>query len=296
LIQVNRLSRIQFFCVFAVTAIFTGCITLEPYIPSPEFEPVDHSFPITGEVFKTGNVVSVLERRSPFSEAHPLPEADILLTGVVRQRFKLLCLPFFFTHRLMYDDDDDTIWVLSAHRRRFRWNGTIMITRYQKDTNIEFFVHAYQDGAGKQFILREASLGQARLEAGDPLEILNGATGDFPFLIGYAHLQNNSYRIFAVLDNLPGNRMILANSEDWRFLHREIFFNPFQKFQLLNHEGTVVAELKGGLYTIYNTLPEKELESLKQAIALFVAYRHSISVLRNIDRWTPSMFYRFVYP
>ncbi|MCL2381673.1 MAG: hypothetical protein FWC64_08795 [Treponema sp.] len=284
-----RLFRIRFFCVFAVTAIFTGCITFHfPPPPGPLPDPTDHSFPITGEVLAAGNIASVIERRGPFSRTRPLPQADVLLTGVVLQPFlgggQGIVLRTI-TLRYQYDE---TIWLLPATRGRYLWRGTVAVGDNSVDTEIAFDVHASQRGEGKQFILTNALLGQVRLEADDPLEVYNSTTGSFPFPIGVIHLGNNRYPIIAVIDNVLYDRSGLL---------KDIFFDPLQKFQFLDGENAVVAELQTGRYTIYDTLPKEELEGMKQAIALFVAYRHSITVLRDIeDGWNLPGFFRFVYP
>jgi hypothetical protein len=273
----------RFFFLFLVAAFLVGCITF--HLPPPPGPPADYSFPVTGEVRETGNVASVIERRGPFSRARAAPRADILLTGVITQPPIIIETTLPRTVTLRYQQDDSS-WLLPLTRRQYRWNGTINVAGNPADTMIEFYVHAGRDGSGKRFILTNAHLGQVRLEADDPVEVYYVDIRNFPFLVGYVHLQSNSYRVFAVLNNSP-NRM----------LGNEIFFNPVQKFQFLNNQNNVVAELHIGRYTIYDTLPEAEIGEMKQAIALFTAYRHATTVLRSIaDDWHPPFFHRFVYP
>ncbi|MCL2194100.1 MAG: hypothetical protein FWB78_12000 [Treponema sp.] len=70
-----------------------------------------------------------------------------------------------------------------------------------------------------------------------------------------------------------------------------------QRFQFLDDENTVVAELEMGGYTIYDTLPYAELDGMRRALALLVAFRHSALVMRDFSGWDPpSRFYRFLYP
>jgi len=52
-----------------------------------------------------------------------------------------------------------------------------------------------------------------------------------------------------------------------------------------------------GGYTIYDTLPYAELDGMRRALALLVAFRHSALVMRDFSGWDPpSRFYRFLYP
>lgn len=212
------------------------------------------------------------------------------------QPFLSLETTFVRTHRLVHQDND-TVWLLPGTRRSYLWDGAITVHGHRTNATVGFHVYASGNGSGKVFMLREASLGRARLDFGDPLEVLNSDRGPFPFLIGYAHLFENSYRVFAVFDNSPNNRMIQTSPGIWQPLYRDVFFNPFQKFQFIDAGDTVVAELHAGTYIVYDTLPGTERDDMKHAIALLVAFRHSASVLRDInDRWDPPRFHRFVYP
>jgi len=189
--------------------------------------------------------------------------------------------------RLRYQEDDMN-WLMPSTQRQYRWRGTIAIEGNSIDTMVEFDVYATREGYNKRFILTNASLGHVRLEADDPLEFFNSATGSFPFPIGIVYLADIRYRIIAVLDNVFYDRSSIFQI---------IFFDPAQKFQFLNGQNIVVAELHMGNYTIYDTLPQAVTGEMKQAIALFTAYRHATTVLDSIDgEWEPSSTYRYVYP
>jgi hypothetical protein len=250
----------------------------------------DHSFPITGEVREVNNVVSIIERTLPWKGRTALPRAGISLTGVVGQpffSFRTTITPRII--RLKYQEDD-TIWLMPGTKQPYFWRGDIIIEGSSVETTIEFDVLATENGEDKNFILTKASLGQARLEFDDPLEVLTGITmPPYPFLIGYVHISNSKYRVYAVIDNPPRYRMSLP----------EIFFSPKQKFQFLDGQGAVIAELEAerGQYTIYDNLPAAETGGLKNAIALLVGFRHATSILKNIENsWDPPMFYNYAFP
>jgi len=273
--------------MFILMVIFTGCITfIPPHIPVP----ADNSFSCTGEVIEKGNLVSVIERKHIFSKESALPQADIIVNGVVGQPFLVVTSSEHKAVKLKYQDDD-TMWFLPSERRQFFWRGTVTIGAKQTDTNVDFYVYANENGSDKRFVLTNAALGGARLEAADPLDVFNSTTGNFPFLIGFVHLKNNSYRIFAVLD--PDSE---SHSNPFIFF-KEIFLYPKQKFQFMGNNDTVVTELENGKYSIYDTLPEADRESMKQALALLAAYRHSSNVLKNNnDSWELPAYHRYVYP
>jgi hypothetical protein len=52
------------------------------------------------------------------------------------------------------------------------------------------------------------------------------------------------------------------------------FLRKAQKFQILNKSDAVVAELSENNYTLYDTLPQTEWDDMKQALALFHAFRY----------------------
>ena len=266
---------------------YTSCVIISN-APTKPREPADHSFTVIGERIESGNITSVLERS--LGKSAPSLQADILLKGVVTQPFFSVQSTFFLrTIKLKYQDDD-TNWILPETRRTYQWVGMATIDNIAVETLVEFYVFSDDDrgGGGKQFILTNASWGQVRIEAEDPLDVYNTEKRNFPYMIGNARIANNNYRIFAVLDNAPNDL--------WDF-HTDVFFNPRQKFQFLGAGDTVVAELEGGRYTIYNTLPETERTDIKRAISLFVGFRHSTSVLQSINNnWNPPSFYRYVYP
>jgi hypothetical protein len=274
-----------------VVIIFSGCSISFGERPSSVMEVKDRSFPVTGEVREVNNVVSIIERVPPWRGRTSLPQAGISLTGVVGQpffSFRTTITPRVI--RLKYQEDD-TNWLMPGTKQPYRWNGEIIIEGSSVPATIEFDVLATEKGEDKNFILTNASLGQASLEFDDPLEVLTGLTmPPYPFLIGYAHISNSRYRIYAVIDNPPShNRLILP----------EIFFSPKQKFQFLNEQNVVIAELEAerGQYTIYDNFPAAEIGELKNAIALLVGFRHATSILKNIeDSWDLNMFYRYVYP
>ena len=279
----GNLNRIIF--LLFVMANCISCITFGP----PPYEistDRDYSFPITGEVLETNNVTSVIEQRLLPWGKKPLPEANVLLLGQIKKpSLQQAPTEFLLPLTKLKYQDDDTIYFLPKYLQPYLWKGTITIDGYSMNNDIEFDVYAGESGSGKQFILIKAVLGQTRLEYDDPFDVYD-TYGDFPFLIGYAYLPNNKYRVYAVLDNSPNRSPF----------YKEVFFNPLQKFQFLDERNAVIAELENDRYTIYDTISETGTGALKQAIALLVAYRHATSVLKDIrEGWDMPLFQRYVY-
>ena len=192
--------------------------------------------------------------------------------------------PFIPPTIRLQNQESDALYFLPGHILPYLWDGSVTIDGHSVSADVSFDVYANRDGSGKQFILTKAAMGQVSLEFNDPFDIYRGA-GVFPYLVGYAHISGSQYRIYAVLDNSP----------DRSEFNLDIFYNPLQKFQFLDEQDTVVAELEQGVYIIYDTLPATERINIKEALALFVAFKHSSAALKDINGWDIPMFYRDIY-
>jgi hypothetical protein len=70
------------------------------------------------------------------------------------------------------------------------------------------------------------------------------------------------------------------------------FLKEGQKFQLVDKNGTVAAEIYGNVYTIYDTLPESEWEDMKQQnIGMFYVYRSIARALFLTDNITDTVYF-----
>jgi hypothetical protein len=69
-----------------------------------------------------------------------------------------------------------------------------------------------------------------------------------------------------------------------------LFYRQGQKFQVLDDSGAVAAELCDDSYTLYNTLPAKDLPAIKRDIAWFYTYRSLTRYLDSLRGWDISLF------
>jgi hypothetical protein len=276
--------QLPFFAI--ITLLLTACTSFS--ISFPTAAPlsnysVDNSFPVNADPVEINNIASVLEY-SWIKSKKPVPAANILLKGrlvVYGTRSKQL-LP---TVKLKYRGDN-TMLFLPEYREAYDWKGKVTIGGSSTNTKVTFVVYGDEDGSGKRFILKNAALGQTKLVFEDPIDNL-GLDGSFPFLIGYVHIGNSKYRLYAVMDNSPNRQLF----------DRDVFFNPLQKFQLINEKDQVIAELEQGIYKIYNNVPTAERDDIKNTLALFVAFKHTASVLNSIhNSWATPLFYRYDFP
>jgi hypothetical protein len=119
-----------------------------------------------------------------------------------------------------------------------------------------------------------------------------------PYSWGELVLSGRAYRIFSVIEEA-----YYARYPDFSQRERGIDWNGFvigtygsrvettaknflrneQKFQILGNSDTVVAELHENNYTLYDSLPQTEWDNMKQALALFHAFRYIAQRLMEGD-------------
>jgi hypothetical protein len=272
--------------IFIITGFFASC-TINWNTTSHEMNTrTDYTFSITGTPVETNNIVSILEKSIKKDDRLP-PNAGILLKGQIKEPLVSFGAGKYLLGfvKLKNQGDYTHLYHLPSEMKPFLWDGSITVNGKSVNTEITFDVYANKDGNDKHFILTNAALQKIHLEFDDPFDIYTGGSDYFPFLIGYVDISGSKYRLYAVLDNFPNKRF-----------YNEVFYNPMQKFQLIDGQNTVLAEIEKDKYIIYDTTPEAERENLKYAIALIVAFRHSTSVLKNIrNEWSPPVFYRYIY-
>jgi hypothetical protein len=277
--------KLSFFTI--ITLLFTACTSFSISFSTAPLSnySVDNSFPVNADPVEINNIASVLEY-SWIKSKKPVPAANILLKGqivVYGTRTK----EFLPVVKLKYRNDADIhLLSLPPCHQKYSWKGKVTIDGYSMDVTVSFDAYGNEDGSGKTFILKNAVLGQTKLVFEDPIDNL-GLDGNLPFLMGYVHIANSKYRLYAVMDNSPNRQPF----------NRDVFFNPLQKFQFINEKDQVITELEQGIYKIYNNVPTAEKSDLKNAIALFVAFKHSTSVLSSINNGKETeLFYQYDFP
>jgi hypothetical protein len=118
-------------------------------------------------------------------------------------------------------------------------------------------------------VLDSATTETVSVEMNDYITTNNFARHMPPRSWGDFVLGGRAYQIFSVVEGVYyGWRDARAGSTAYEFLRNG------QKFQITDNALAVVAELQGDAYTLYDTLPEAERDSMKQALALFYAFRY----------------------
>jgi hypothetical protein len=287
--------------------MLSGCISIIRFEYEETGVLIDHSFNAAGNVVETGRLTYIKE---PFffwqKKANPL-EGGISVSGKFR--------------RLSYSPSKVIMWTRPNENETFfigpwhvvyQWNGAI--TFDGKTEPAELFFHAYssdKNGSGKSFEY-----------SGNPVSVRIGIKGvatdvnkqymelrsfpveivtDFPCLLGNLMTEQNTYKLSMTkeVEYRLTNASELPDEEvdrKYGFFEKEenrfsnLFYRQNQKFQAVDSNNAVVAEICDDVYTLYDTLPEQELPAVKRDIAWFYAYRHLTKYLNSFSGWDIPLF------
>jgi hypothetical protein len=169
----------------------------------------------------------------------------------------------------------------------YKWDGDILFADETYKANIVLDVEGDESGDYNKIILLDSAktaytsfeftgvIGsgiffEASPESGAP---------NFPWWVGDFSSGNKTYRPYATTEV----EMFISYDTS------ETFFYPQQKFQIVDASNAVVAEIQDGAYTLYDTLPEIERDTMKQNIALFYAALQASKIV-NSPGWGLPLF------
>jgi hypothetical protein len=235
---------------------------------------IDNSYPIIGNIVETGKL-SYVEQGILSNKKLPSPQKGI--TGIG----KVFSLGFGeTTTQLKYKNINQPIILLLNHRHeQFRWNGNIF---YDGDTvQARVVIDIYGREKMAYFVLNSATTATSYIDFNGSIHESGGVT-EIPYWFGTFFSSNGMYRLYGVCENEyqinPDNTLLSDDEKEKAMaLYKEnysnavsnFFLDTNQKFQIIDNEDNVVAEIKDDAYTLYDTLPELERINMKQNIGLF---------------------------
>ncbi|MDR1466426.1 MAG: hypothetical protein LBI40_02250 [Treponema sp.] len=277
--------------VFLTTlSILSGCSSMgwldAPNVPAAE--DIDYSYPVSGNVAAQGTIMFKFKPKFWEKLLHnpplPVPAGDseiIVYFGYVPD--------FRWT----------SSWVPAKRKGEMRpffllWGDT---SKYTGKCDIIFGTSSLE---GELVIIRRNP--SKPVEKNATITVLNIATTRTvsvemnnyistdkvvpsmpPCSWGELILSDKAYRIFSVIEEAYYARYPDFSQEERKKLRgfgsrvettARNFLRDEQKFQILDNAGAVVAELRKDAYTLYDTLPQAEWDDMKQALALFHAFRY----------------------
>jgi hypothetical protein len=292
--------------LFFFTIMLNSCISIVRFSYEKTGDIIDHSFDAIGEVIETGKLTYTKKSFLPWQKKVE-PHGGINISGKIRQIDSSPSKIIMWVH----PNENETVFIGPWHLV-YQWNGTIAFDG--KTEQAELFLHAYsgnEDGYGKHFEYN-----------GNPVSVRIGYEGfitdknkeyiklrsfpvdlvkDFPCSLGTLTTEQNTYKLYMTTEVeylLINDSELLDEEVEQRyglFYKKEngfsdLFYRKNQRFQVVDGNNTVVAEIFDNGYKLYDVLPEQDLLAIKRDIAWFYTYRHLTKYLDSFSGWDIPLF------
>jgi hypothetical protein len=259
----------------------------------------DFSYPVTGNIAETGTFayfpqgLTQNEKIDEFFSGNsakekappPAPRGtDIIVSGLLKTRG--LFDDGFVTKIQSKNPNGGGYFSDIAHNINYVWEGEIAFDGKNKKSRFDIYTHVL-DGVVKLIETYRADKQKTGVEFMYAVTDADTVLAKPPFKWGIFQCDAASYSLYSGVETnyyatYPSFHPLEWNTARWRYAaphatHIDTYFTfflkPAQKFQLVNQSGAVVAEIFGNIYTIYDTLPESDWDSMKENMALFYVYR-----------------------
>jgi hypothetical protein len=267
---------------FFTLLALSGCASFKTALKSFLFsatQDIDRSYPVTGDVSERGTIL--FQSKPGFWEklfhnpAPPVPadESEVIVYFDFMSEFQWILNWGVPPERLndtviLWGDVKkhlgkcDILFGTASHAGK-------LVIRKESDYPSDEEKQRGVKGATRLFVLDSAVTETVSIEMNDYITTSSFVRHMPPHSWGEFVLGGRAYRIFSVVEGVYyGWRDTRAESTAYEFLR------DGQKFQITDNARAVVAELQGDAYTLYDTLPEAERDRMKQALALFYAFRY----------------------
>jgi hypothetical protein len=178
--------------------------------------------------------------------------------------------------------------LFAKQQRRYTWSG-VVLSDGTENAQIDFTVYAAAiDGKSKLMAVDKAGTPNATLEFEYAILDFDDVSIPPPILTAKLVLQDAEYGLYAVMatdyrakypdfDEYESELDRVTWRSRIRFDNFDAFLlKPGQKFQIVDGPGTVVAEIFGDTYTLYDACAEMTMmqrKALKESMALFYVFR-----------------------
>jgi hypothetical protein len=265
--------------------LLTGCVSA-PVVKKT----VDHSYPVLSGVTETGALTYTKEGLSSKNKKAPA-DGEIIAYGQIKAPGEPSGIMRIGAYPQKNKNIPEHILLLAEkYHALYKWNGDILFADETYKANIVLDAECDTiSGDGDKIILLDSAktdytsfefsgvIGswiffEASPESGAPT---------FPWWVGdfISGNKHKTYRLYATteVETVPP------------YDTKETFFYQMQKFQIVDSENVVVAEIQDGVYTLYDTLPEIERDTMKQNITLFYVVLQA-SKIADSSGWGQPLF------
>jgi hypothetical protein len=268
------------YAVFIITTTFslaiTNCITFYGFVDNKENVNV-YSFPVSNELVEENNITFEMEKlfnnmfdKNSNRKKPNTSESGIATLGLISPHGAV------YGKEINFIQKDNVITFLPSYHRRYTLNGSVTTGGVTAPAVLD--VEVYGDtptGGGDLKMLHHAAIDNVNFDLYEPIGFDN--INEFPKAVGGGFIDGDPYRIYMVHD-------IVSNSMLSRW-YQNLFLHGLQKFQFVCDSDTVIAELEGDTYYIYNTKPSLKKLSIKYAISLFFIFRQLEAYFDKSESW-----------
>jgi hypothetical protein len=265
--------------------LFAGCATA-PVVKKT----VDHSYPVSAEVTETGALTYT--KAALFSKNKKAPvDGEIIVYGQIKEPGEPRGIMRIGAYPQKNKNIPEHILFLAEkYHALYKWDGDILFADETYKANIVLDAECDSvSGDGDKIILLDSAktdytgfeftgvIGNWIFFEASP----ESGASTFPWWVGdfISGNKHKTYQLYAVteVETVPP------------YDTKATFFYEPQKFQIVDASNAVVAEIQNGAYTLYDTLPEVERDTMKQNIALFYVVLQA-SKIAGASGWGQPLF------
>jgi hypothetical protein len=277
--MVKHILLISFFLLPII--ILASCVSIS-YSKTGNY--IDYSYPVRGALLEKGTITYT--KQKPWFREKQGSKEGISITCLSDSSTSFGKTSGPLLHKA-------AIFIINMRHDVYNWKGTIEYSGVM--VNADVSIDVYGDKETRIFVLHKARIEQttSSIKMREAWDMYNDF--EFPYWIGNFSIGMNEYRIFFVLDDeytVSSSKTALSDDEKEYYLAqhsdtmRNLYFFDYlfredQKFQIISNAGTVVAEICGDTYLLYDALPEHERGSIKQNIGIFSIFLYKTKELYN---------------
>jgi hypothetical protein len=310
----QKAAVIRLSLALPVLFALSGCVSVETAITSrvdglfadtsaiPDVPDIDYSYPVTGDVAEQGAVIFKFKpgfwEKLFHNPAPPVPadESEVIVYLGFASGFQWISswVPpersggigaILWGDVSKYVGNCDILFGTASHAGK-------LVIRKESDYPSDEEKQRGVKGATRTIVFDRAATADVSVEMNNFIVVdstIHVVRSIPPNSWGELVLGGRAYRIFSVMeenyyvkypDFSQRERGTERNGIVIGYLGSRVettannFLKSGQKFQITDNARTVVAELQGDAYMLYDTLPEAERDRMKQALALFYAFRY----------------------
>lgn len=255
--------------------VFSGCASI--WFTGPRGS-ADRSMPAAGTVLQTGTVAYIENKQGIFvrqsveeQQQYPQAAGEMIVQGsIVREKFDFAV---FFKEFLD-----------SENSKGYEWNGFIRTTDFEAPAFLSFVAARKkatpdeQEQPQKTYIMEAGSAGELTMQLTDPYgdDFLARAPYE---AASFALPDGRTFRLYAAKESAwsahgrDADNPAAVEAQYPKTPTRKLYTLEDQLFQITDDAGTVIADLQGSLYTIYDTAPADAIDGVQSFIALFYTWQ-----------------------